>query len=57
MTTGWPRPRISGLEIISSEDTYEPGTADFYPVVSKVVSANPTWIVLSGALRHPDSPL
>ena len=38
-----------GLEIISSEDTYEPGTTDFYPVVSKVVSANPDLIVLSGA--------
>ena len=45
-----------GLEIISSEDTYEPGTTDFYPVVSKVVSANPDLIVLSGA-TPADSPL
>jgi branched-chain amino acid transport system substrate-binding protein len=45
-----------GLEIISSEDTYEPGTTDFYPVVSKVVSAEPDLIVLSGA-TPADSPL
>ena len=45
-----------GLEIISSEDTYEPGTTDFYPVVSKVVSANPDLIVLSG-VTPADSPL
>ena len=45
-----------GLEVISSEDTYEPGTTDFYPVVSKVVSANPDLIVLSGA-TPADSPL
>jgi branched-chain amino acid transport system substrate-binding protein len=45
-----------GLEIISSEDTYEPGTTDFYPVVSKVVSAKPDLIVLSG-VAPADAPL
>jgi branched-chain amino acid transport system substrate-binding protein len=45
-----------GLEIISSEDTYEPGTTDFYPVMSKVVSANPDLIVLSG-VAPADAPL
>jgi branched-chain amino acid transport system substrate-binding protein len=38
-----------GLEVVSSEDTYEPGTTDFFPVMSKVVGANPDLIVLSGA--------
>jgi branched-chain amino acid transport system substrate-binding protein len=45
-----------GLEIISSEDTYEPGTTDFFPVMSKVVSGNPDLIVLSG-VAPSDAPL
>jgi branched-chain amino acid transport system substrate-binding protein len=45
-----------GLEILSSEDTYEPGTTDFFPVVSKVVSQEPDLIVLSG-VTPADSPL
>ena len=45
-----------GLEVISSEDTYEPGTTDFFPVMSKVVSANPDLIVLSG-VAPADAPL
>ncbi len=45
-----------GLEIISSEDTYEPGTTDFFPVMSKVVGGNPDLIVLSG-VAPADAPL
>lgn len=37
-----------GLAVVSSTDTYEPGTTDFFPVVSKVVGGNPGLIVLSG---------
>jgi branched-chain amino acid transport system substrate-binding protein len=45
-----------GLKIISSEDTYEPGTTDFFPVMSKVVTGNPDLIVLSG-VAPSDAPL
>jgi branched-chain amino acid transport system substrate-binding protein len=45
-----------GLEVVSSEDTYEPGTSDFFPVMSKVVSGNPGLIVLSG-VAPADAPL
>ena len=32
-----------GLTVVSDEDTYEPGTTDFFPVMSKVVEpATPT---------------
>jgi branched-chain amino acid transport system substrate-binding protein len=37
-----------GIAIASSEDTYEAGATDFFPVVSKVVKGNPDLIVLSG---------
>ena len=37
-----------GLEILASEDTYEPGTTDFFPVMSRIVQLNPDLIVLSG---------
>ncbi|MGH6899336.1 MAG: ABC transporter substrate-binding protein [Geminicoccaceae bacterium] len=45
-----------GLEVVSSEDTYEPGTTDFFPVMSKVVGENPDLIVLSG-VAPADAPL
>ncbi len=45
-----------GLETVSSEDTYEPGTTDFFPVMSKVVGGNPDLIVLSG-VAPSDAPL
>jgi branched-chain amino acid transport system substrate-binding protein len=45
-----------GLEVVSSQDTYEPGTTDFFPVMSKVVGANPDLIVLSG-VAPADAPL
>ena len=37
-----------GLEIISSDATYEPGTTDYFPVMAPLVSGNPDMIVLSG---------
>ena len=45
-----------GLEVVSSEDTYEPGTTDFFPVMSKVVGLNPDLIVLSG-VAPSDAPI
>jgi branched-chain amino acid transport system substrate-binding protein len=45
-----------GLQVISSEDTYEPGTTDFFPVMSKVVGEDPDLIVLSG-VAPADAPL
>lgn len=37
-----------GITVASSDDTYEVGATDFFPVVSKVVKSNPDLIVLSG---------
>ena len=37
-----------GLEVLASEDTYEPGTTDFFPVMSRIVQLDPDLIVLSG---------
>ena len=45
-----------GLEVLSSEDTYEAGTTDFFPVMSRVVQQNPDLIVLSG-VAPSDAPL
>lgn len=45
-----------GLEIISADDTYEPGTTDFFPVMSKVVGGSPDLVVLSG-VAPADAPL
>ncbi len=39
---------LLGLKVQSSEDTYEPGTTDFFPVMSRVVAQNADLIVLSG---------
>ena len=40
--------KLVGLQVVSDSETYEPGTTDFFPVMTKVVSANPELIVLSG---------
>jgi branched-chain amino acid transport system substrate-binding protein len=45
-----------GLEIKSSDDTYEPGTTDFFPVMSRVVNKGADLIVLSG-VAPADAPL
>ena len=38
-----------GLKVVSWEDTYEPGTTDFFPVMTKVIRGKPDQIVLSGS--------
>lgn len=48
--------RDLGLEVVSSEDTYEPGTTDFFPVVAKVLDSAPDLLVLSG-VAPSDAPL
>lgn len=48
--------RKLGLEVVSAEDTYEPGTTDFFPVMAKVVGGGPDLIVLSG-VAPADAPL
>jgi branched-chain amino acid transport system substrate-binding protein len=45
-----------GLEVKSSDDTYEPGTTDFFPVMSRVVTKGADLIVLSG-VAPADAPL
>jgi branched-chain amino acid transport system substrate-binding protein len=45
-----------GLEIVSAEDTYEPGTTDFFPIMARVTGLNPDLIVLSG-VAPSDAPL
>ena len=45
-----------GLEVKSSNDTYEPGTTDFFPVMSRVVQNGADLIVLSG-VAPADAPL
>ncbi len=45
-----------GLNIVASEDTYEPGTTDFFPVMSRIVQQKPDLIVLSG-VAPSDAPL
>ena len=44
------------LNIVAAEDTYEPGTTDFFPVMSRIVQQNPDLIVLSG-VAPSDAPL
>ncbi len=48
--------RKLGLEIVADKDTYEPGTTDFFPVMSSVVGKKPDLLVLSGA-APADTPL
>ena len=55
-TEGVEAAKSLGLEIKSAEDTYEPGTTDFFPVMSRVVKQNPDLIVLSG-VAPSDAPL
>ena len=45
-----------GLQVNSWEETYDPGTIDFYPVMTNVVIENPDQIVLSG-VSPGDAPL
>lgn len=45
-----------GLDILASEDTYEAGTTDFFPVMSRLVGLEPDLLVLSG-VAPSDAPL
>ena len=45
-----------GLEIISSDGTYEPETADFFPIMTKALKEKPDLLVLSG-VSPGDAPL
>ena len=48
--------RDLGLEVLADSDTYEAGTTDFFPVMSRIVGLNPDLIVLSG-VAPSDAPL
>jgi branched-chain amino acid transport system substrate-binding protein len=45
-----------GLEVLSIDATYEPGTTDFFPVMGPLVEQNPDLLVLSG-VAPSDAPL
>ncbi|MDH3664714.1 MAG: ABC transporter substrate-binding protein [Alphaproteobacteria bacterium] len=46
-----------GLEVVVSDLTYEPGTTDFFPIMTNVVAANPDQIVLTGVAPSDVGPL
>lgn len=48
--------RLIGLQVVSSDETYEPSTTDFTQVVSRVVKGNPDLIELTG-VAPGDAPL
>ena len=45
-----------GLKVVAESDSYEPGTKDFMPVMTKVIKTKPDHIVLSG-VAPADAPL
>lgn len=45
-----------GLKVLADQDTYEAGTTDFFPLMSRIVGLNPDLIVLSG-VAPSDAPL
>jgi branched-chain amino acid transport system substrate-binding protein len=45
-----------GLKVLAADESYEPGTTDFLPIMSKIVRAKPDAIVLSG-VAPSDAPL
>jgi branched-chain amino acid transport system substrate-binding protein len=47
-TEGLDVAKAVGLTVVSWKDTYEPGTTDFFPVMTKVIAGHPDLIVLSG---------
>jgi branched-chain amino acid transport system substrate-binding protein len=46
-----------GLDVVSDQETYEPGTTDFFPILTKVLSSKPDHIVLSGVSPSDVGPL
>lgn len=49
--------KVLGLNVVSGEETYETGTTDFFPVLTKVISTKPDHIVLSGVSPSAVGPL
>jgi branched-chain amino acid transport system substrate-binding protein len=45
-----------GLNVVAGSDSYEPGTKDFMPVMTKIIKTKPDAIVLSG-VAPADAPL
>ena len=45
-----------GLQVVADADSYEPGTKDFNPVITKIIQKKPDHIVLSG-VAPADAPL
>lgn len=45
-----------GLQVVAEADSYEPGTKDFMPVMTKIIKTKPDHIVLSG-VAPADAPL
>lgn len=45
-----------GLKVVAESDSYEPGTKDFMPVMTKIIKTKPDHIVLSG-VAPADAPL
>jgi len=45
-----------GLNVVAASDSYEPGTKDFMPVMTKIIKGKPDAIVLSG-VAPADAPL
>ena len=45
-----------GLKVTADSDSYEPGTKDFMPVITKIIKTKPDAIVLSG-VAPADAPL
>lgn len=45
-----------GLNVVAASESYEPGTKDFMPVMTKMIKAKPDAIVLSG-VAPADAPL
>lgn len=48
--------KMLGLKVLADTESYEPGTLDFMPIMSKIVKAKPDAIVLSG-VAPSDAPL
>ncbi len=55
-TEGVEAAKKLGLNVVAASDSYEPGTKDFMPVMTKVIKAKPDHIVLSG-VAPSDAPL
>ncbi|WP_282605299.1 ABC transporter substrate-binding protein [Pelagibius sp. Alg239-R121] len=55
-TEGVEAAKKLGLEVVADSDTYEAGTTDFFPVMSRLVGLSPDLIVLSG-VAPSDAPL